>query len=403
MISSVPAVIAWPVIVTMAVLLVGRYWLCRTNSYDTYYNNLMAFVLVAQLLREGSVEDILSRGALMSPTTAQQMAFVAMVFASTELIGFTMLWNGLPPEQARRQHRYYRAAAIISCICFLVAATRARLAGQTLEVSGGWDAIWAWVFYLIILLVMAARFVWMFANELKRASNRRERLLAASGLTLGTMTALGCLEALISALTDQLGWTSTVMFRLWLHGFEYFGIAVFVYVLGAIPLVVRLLSRLGLDPVSRSSRKLQPLWRAMTSVVPESRFNIEQVDPGGRITTLALHQTVIEIRDAFLRLRPYFGEVDPREVATFLSTHSVPTRRCGAATQAFQLACAARARSAGLTPKSPSAVTVLGSPSTTLDGEVAALVKVAKWWTLAWAATQRRTAPIPSTKAGTPG
>ena len=45
----------------------------------------------------------------------------------------------------------------------------------------------------------------------------------------------------------------------------------------------------------------------MTSVVPESSFNLEHDDHRFQKTTLQLHQTVIEIRDAILQLRPYFA------------------------------------------------------------------------------------------------
>ena len=209
MTSTVPGVIAWPVITLMVFVLAARFRWCRTNLYDTYYNNLMAFVLLAQVLRERHVEVLLSRSALMTVTTAQQLGFAAMIFASTEFIGFTMLWTRLSPVETRRAHGYYRLAAVILCVAYLVAATRARVAGQTLEVSGGWDAILAWSFYLTMILVVAARVSWMFACELGKSTCRREFLLAVGGLLLGVVTAAGCMEAVVLAVTDQLGWTTT--------------------------------------------------------------------------------------------------------------------------------------------------------------------------------------------------
>ena len=148
----------------------------------------MAFIMVAQLLREKNVEGVLSRTALMTVTTAQQLGFAAMIFASAEMIGFTMLWARLSPAETRRSHRHYRLAAVVLCVAFLVAATRARVGGQTLEVSGGWDGILAWSFYLAMVLVLAARVVWMFAFELRKATDNRELALAVSGLLLGIVT-----------------------------------------------------------------------------------------------------------------------------------------------------------------------------------------------------------------------
>ena len=396
MTSTVPAIIAWPVITLTVITLAARLRWCRTNLYDTYFNNLMAFVLLAQLLREHDVEVVLSRSALMTVTTAQQLGFAAMIFASTELIGFTMLWTGLSPVETRRRHRYYRLAAVILCLAYLVAATRARVAGQTLEVSGGWDAILAWSFYLTMILVLAARVVWMFASELRKSTQNREFLLAGGGLLLGVATGAGCLEALVLALTDQLGWTTTLKFRLWFHGFEFFCIAVAVFLLGAVTLAARLLCYLGLDPTSRTWNRLEPLRLTMTTVVPESSFNLEHDDDRFQKTTLQLHQTIIEIRDAILQLRPYVRDVAPHERARFLKAYSVPTREHDAATRAFELAHAARAKTAGAAPESPDMAPVVPSRSTTLDEEAADLLALAKWWKPAYAATEQLTPRPPN-------
>jgi len=395
MTSTVPGIAAWPVITFMVILLAARFQWCRTNLYETYFTNLMAFILLAQLLRERKVEVMLSGSGLMTVTTAQQLAFAAMIFASTEMVGFTMLWKRLSPVETSRAHRYYRLAALILCAAYLVAATRARVAGQTLEVSGGWDAILAWCFYLTMILVLAARVIWMFASELDKCTRNREFLLAAGGLLVGVVTGVGCLEALVLAVTDQLGWTSTVGFRLWFHGFEFFCIAVFAFLLGAVPLAVKLLSCLGLDRISRTWNGLQPLRLSMTTMVPESSFDIahEYDDHRSQKTTLQLHQTVIEIRDAILQLRPYLPDIAPHELARFLKTYSVPTREHGAATHALQLAYAARAKTAGAAPQPPDMAFVVRSRSTTLEEEAADLLALAKWWKPAYAATEDFTAP----------
>lgn len=381
MTATIPGVIAWPVITLMVILLAARYRWCRTNLYDTYYNNLMAFVLLAQLLRERHVEVALSRSALITVTTAQQLGFAAMIFASTEFIGFTMLWTRLSPAETRRDHGYYRLAAIILCLAYLLAATRARVAGQTLEVSGGWDTIVAWSFYLTMILVVAARVNWMFASELGKSTRRREFLLAVGGLVLGVVTAVGCLEAVALAVSDQLGWTNTLKFRLWFHGFEFFCIAVVVYILGTVPLVARLLGYLGLDPTSRTWKRLEPLRSSMTTVVPECSFNLEYPDHRFQKTTLQLHQSVIEIRDAILQLRPYLPNIAPDERARFLKAYLVPTSEHDAATSALKLARAARVKTAGATPESPDIAPTMRTRSTTLDEEAAELVALAKWWT----------------------
>ena len=389
MTASVPGVIAWPVIAWMLITLAARYRWCRTNLYDTYYTNLMALLMLAQLLREHAVEVALSRSALMTVTTAQQLSLAAVALACTEFIGFTMLWAGRSEAETRRVHRYYRAAAVVLCLAFLVAATRARIAGQLLEVAGGWDTILASSFYLAMIFVLAGRATWMFAAELRKSSQNREFLLASGGLVLAIVTAAGCLEALVLPITDQLGWTNTLKFRLWLHGAEFFYVAVFAFIFGAVPLVTKLLCYLGIDPTSRAWKRLEPLRLSLIAAVPEGRFGVEQDGRRFQKTTLELHQTVIEIRDAILQLRPYFRDSTPHQPSWLREVNSAPARERDAATYAFELAHAVKAKTAGVTPGPTGTATIMRSRSTTLDEEVAELLALAKWWHPARAAVEQ--------------
>lgn len=389
MTSNVPAPIAWTVITVLTLLLAARFAWCRANLYETYLNNVMAWLLLAQLLRERAVEAILSDAALMSVTTAQQVSCVAMNFACVEFIGFTMLWSRMSPAETRRIHRYFRLATVALCVAFLAAGTRARVAGQSLEVNGGWQAVWALGFYLTTITVMLARLLWMFGSELRKATATRERLLAAAGLIAVVVTAAFCLEAVVLAVTDQLGLTHTVKFRLALHGSEFLWMAVALYLFGAVPLTVRLLSYLGLDRVSRSWRGLQPLRQSITALVPESRFNLEEGGRRFQKTTLQLHQTVIEIRDAILQLRPYSRDVAPEELVHFITANAVPTDEVTGATAALELAHAVRAINAGRKPEPPDTTLVVRGRSTSLDEEAADLLALARWWAPACAVTER--------------
>ncbi|OBJ06323.1 hypothetical protein A5624_23970 [Mycobacterium sp. 1482292.6] len=407
MTSTIPGIVAWPVIAIMAMLLAARFRWCRANLYQTYFNNVMAWLLLAQLLRERRVQAVLSKSALMNVTTAQQLSCVAMILASGEFIGFTMLWNRISPEATRRSHRYYRLAAIALSAAFLVAGTRARVAGQPFEVSGGWDAVLALSLYLTIIVILVARLLWMFGSELLRATDTRELVLAAAGVLAVVLTVAACLEALVLAVSDQLGWSNTVAFRVRVHGFEFLWMAVIVYLFGAVPLAVRLHSYLGLDRVSRTWRGLQPLRLSMTAVVPESSFNLEHDDLEHddrrfRKSTLQLHQTVIEIRDAILQLRHYVRATAPDELARFFQTYSVPADERDSATNAFELAHAAKAKAAGDRPETPDQAVVVNSRSTSLYEEAADLSALAKWWPAALAATEQVIPEGPKTGSGLP-
>jgi hypothetical protein len=86
------------------------------------------------------------------------------------------------------------------------------------------------------------------------------------------------------------------------------------FVIAVVPLAMKLLGFLGLDPITRSWCKLQPLRQAMRTVVPECVFDFDDDEPGRRKSELQLHHTVVEIRDAILGLRPYFREVPDHDI-----------------------------------------------------------------------------------------
>jgi hypothetical protein len=387
--STIPGIIAWPVITIMLIVLAARFRWCRANLYQTYLNNVMAWLLVAQLLRERKVEAVLSKSALMTVTTAQQLSCVAMILACGEFVGFTMLWNKISPEETLRSHRYYRLAAVALSVAFLGAGTRARVAGQTFEVSGGWDAVLALSLYLTMIVILVTRLLWMFGSELIRATERRESLLAAAGILAVVVTAAACMEALALAVSDQLGWTHTVEFRGRVHGSEFLWMAVIVYLFGAVPLVVRLHSFFGLDRISRTWKSLQPLRLSITAAAPESSFSIEHDHRRYQKTTLQLHQTVIEIRDAILQLRHYVRSTAPDQLARFLQENSVPADERDSATTAFELAHAAKAKTAGHRPETPDRALAVRSRSTNLYEEAVDLLTLAKWWTPALTATSQ--------------
>jgi hypothetical protein len=140
----------------------------------------------------------------------------------------------------------------------------------------------------------------------------------------------------------------------------------------------------------------------MTAVVPESSFNLEHDDRRFQKTTLQLHQTVIEIRDAMLQLRHYVRATAPDELARFFQTYSVPTDERDSATNAFELAHAAKAKVAGDRPETPDQAVVVNSRSTSLYEEAANLSALAKWWTAALAATEQVIPAGPKMGSGQP-
>lgn len=398
-----PGIIAWPLIAFMTLILAGRYRWCNNNLYDRYFNSTLVFMLLAQLLREHLVQNILVRTALMTMPGTWQLGTAVMSYSYTEFIGFTMLWSGISEAETRSKHKYYRLGAVLLVVGLFIFGTRARYAAESLEFTTGWDSVTTLTCVTGTLVVVGARVVWHSLRELRIASRRRERLIAVSTLAMGLAGVGNVVQEAALQISDQLGWTHTADFRQQYHASGLFFMILSVFMTAAVPLAVKLRRSLGLDPVSRSWAKLQPLRRALRTVVPECVFNADDDEPGRRKTVLHLHHTVVEIRDAMLGLRPYFREIPDRELNRFLpKPHAVPARERDAATAALRLARAVATKAAGGTPEPIDSALVVASQASTLHQEAAELVALATWWPAACAATEHVVDSAPNTKANLP-
>lgn len=381
MTTSLPDCIAWPLLAFMATVVAVRFFFYARNQYDTYLNHTLALLFGANLLRDRTIENALADAGVLTITTSQQLSLVAMIFTGGEFIGFVTLWSQLPLNKTRRRQRVVRIVAVLLAVGFWAAAHRARVAGLPLEVSGGWDGVLAWVLLVSLLLVLAVQFLRMAYTESVRPEARRpERLLAAGAAVLGVAIAATSISAVALAVLEQLGWVHSIDYRLHVHGVNFFYEAVAACMMASVPWLRTLTARAGLDPTSRRWRRLQPLCADMTAAVPESAFELKVHNAARRKTTLDLHQTTVQIRDALLRLRPYFHDLQAAEITAFLDRHSVSPRRRDAAVHALQLAHAVSARAAGVGVSAPQADVVVHSRSTTLDQEAAELLRLAHWW-----------------------
>lgn len=386
-----PGVIAWPFIAFMTLVLLGRYRWYNNNLYEKYFNNTLAFLLAAQILREHLVQNLLVRTSFMTMPGTWQLGTAVLGYSFTEFIGFSLLWSGMSETETRRKHRYYRLAAVLLIAAFLICGTRARLTHTPLEFLTGWDSVTTLTCLTTMLMVLATLLIWNSGRELRSAGSRRERLIAGSTLAMGLVGVWAVLQEAALQIFDQLGWTHTADYRQQSHAAGLFFGILAPFVIAAVPLAMKSLSSLGLDPVTRSWRKLQPLRQAMRTVVPECVFDLDVDEPGRRKSELQLHQSVVEIRDAILRLRPYYRAVPNPDLTSVLGgPNAIPARDRDAVIAALRLAHAARAKAAGSTPAPLDVVSapIIASRAATLEQEAAELVAVARWWPAAYTATE---------------
>ena len=97
--STVPGIIAWTLISFMTLVLVGRYRWFNRNLYDRYFNNTLAFLLVAQMLREHLVQNTLVRTAFMTTPGTWQLGTAVMGTATPNSSDSPCCGRGCPKSK----------------------------------------------------------------------------------------------------------------------------------------------------------------------------------------------------------------------------------------------------------------------------------------------------------------
>lgn len=383
--SAIPGFVAWPILVFTAAVSGLRYALCNTRLWDKYLNHILALLLSFNLLREKSVEYCLASHHILAVTTTQVLSLLPGNFVFIEFLGFATLWSGSSPQATIRQHRYHRLVGIVLFPIMFLALDRIRPTVQGLWESHGWDT------FLLVLLVFpivpclaAFQMLRLGLREWTRPNvERQERIIAAGLIAIATAILASCPVSLIYPTISE---------------YWPLGVAGLISALAAVPVVRTLLARAGLDEISQSWRALQPLKAALAAAVPRTVFDLPTTHVR-RKTTLELHQSVVQIRDGILGLRPYLREITRDEAERFFHRYAVPTDQRDAAVQALQIAEAIRGKeNANETWRGPKPLrmgsTIRGYGSTSLEQEATALVRVCKWWPSALAATHLEYPPI---------
>ncbi|MFA4082547.1 DUF6545 domain-containing protein [Mycobacteroides salmoniphilum] len=399
MTSSVPGWIAWPLLAAMAAVIAVRYKSFNQTLYENYFNNTLLLMLAAQLLREHDVEELLVRTAVMTVTMAQHLSLVLVFFMAAEFMGFITLWAQLSPDETRRRHRYHRGAALILATAFFAVTTRARVNGQLLEVSGGWDNIVAWGVYAVLPVALGVQMVKMSIGEFRRPGvKRRELVTAGSIAAIGAAIGITTLIAMFLELFEELRWVHSLDYRLETHAYIFFWEAIGAAAVSAIPISLAIGAYLGWDSNSRDWRQLQALRTDMTTALPDAVFKIEHAQSRRANTELKLHQTTIQIRDEILQLRPYYADISPEAQEQFFQKHAVPENTRPGAIYALQLAAAVLAKES-CAPPSPDAPQIVRSKSTNLVEDAAELRALARWWpaALAFMSQLASAQPTPAT------
>lgn len=159
--TTIPNYVAWPLLATMAVIVVIRYRWFNTTRLEIYLNNAIALLLVANLFRDPWVERYLAREHLLSLTAAQQVSLVVAVFAAAEFLGFVGVAT-YPDRYLLEHHNWVRrgeAAAV--AVLFIVATIPARRDGETVEQHHSWFTFAGFVLLSTYIILLASQMVRM--------------------------------------------------------------------------------------------------------------------------------------------------------------------------------------------------------------------------------------------------
>ncbi|MFI6997649.1 MAB_1171c family putative transporter [Nocardia sp. NPDC050175] len=245
--------------------------------------------------------------------------------AAANLYSLAKLFVGADPAAVRDRQRIYNVAAVL-------AGTTVVLVGAP-EGTGGagfWvRAVLSWTVFNMPLLVAGVHIARACLRDIRVEASLLKQVPYIGLLVLASGWFVGAALTVVQAFDGKPPGTISIK---WSWASCLF--CVLVALVTVVPLAQGILARAGWDQTGRNLRRLEPLWRDLTTAVPEV---VLPADIGlGRDPESRLYRMTVEIRDALMHLRPHLVVDDVPESSV--------------ETYATQIARAARARARGITP-----------------------------------------------------
>ncbi|MEV0252297.1 DUF6545 domain-containing protein [Nocardia sp. NPDC050712] len=262
-----------------AAILLGRWWLVRDQFIDRLLNWALSWEALGMLCFAGLA-------GVVGFELAQYLFLASGPLAIANVYGVARLLDGADPvAAAARQPRYNWFGAGAS-----LGIAGAAVAGYT-RVSE-----WVWAASNVAAIAAGPLIIRACVRELRTVSTWRERLTYSALLLVGMYLAVGSATVAVRAALGLPTAVGGLLFAI-----VGYSVLVVLCLLIAIPLVLAVLKRVGLDRDSRRSRRLRPLWLDLTAAVPEV---VLARDASYRdAPDLRLYRMTVEIRDALLQLK----------------------------------------------------------------------------------------------------
>ncbi|MGK8520616.1 DUF6545 domain-containing protein [Nocardia asteroides] len=224
----------------------------------------------------------------------QQLFMSLGVFPLAYSYGFAKLLDGASPEGLGARQRRYNAFAALFALVTWVCAVSERL-GADLRSALDWEGL-LWSVSGLFTGCIGVLFARACVRELRLGAPALwERLTYSALLVFGLYCLVSTTAGIIQVMggvapgSPGLGWAVASILAV--------GI---LAALVSIPLLEALMMRAGLDRDARYCRRLRPLWRDLTTAVPEVVLSQRHSESASR-----LYRMTVEIQDALVLLRQY--------------------------------------------------------------------------------------------------
>ncbi|MER7451856.1 MAB_1171c family putative transporter [Nocardia beijingensis] len=293
--NSAPAEVIAPILAVTILITAARWALLRDTMVDRLLNRALTWNIIGVLAN-------FAAAALGLDNLGPRLFLAFGLFALANFYGLARLFEGgRRQDMIPRLRVYYLVAA--ACSGTLLFTTSPIGRALSIDQLIDWQTV-IWTGSDVFIAISMVRLLRACVGELRTDCTSRERLMYVTVLLTAVFSFVSTLVALARIAS---GVPPAEPGRAGVLG-AFVGMLLFA-LLVAIPLVGELLARTGFDRAGRTCRQLLPLWRDLTTVVPE--VVLPPVDSRADDSAARLYRMTVEIWDALLHLRQYLPENSP--------------------------------------------------------------------------------------------
>ena len=304
---------------TMAVVIVARTVFLGRRQVDRQLTLALAWWFLAALLRESWLQQILMTHTVLSLGDIRLMTHTAALCAAIPCFLMVRSWAYLEKFGPRIiLTMYVGLAALLSVMAWVSSSSRrADIAIEELE---DWHTA---LYHVLYATPMPIAFVFVIAGCIRvLLTERTRRNVAITSIAIVSCTIAGVdhLTRGLSAVMLAVGWENWLTeARSEANDLLFLPSITLVSLLAAMPVIPAIRARLNNDPSSRAAKRLEQMWRVLTTAIPEVTLDSTE----GSVGIEREHRMRIECEDALLQLLPWMP-------ATGLETERSPSDRAEA-------------------------------------------------------------------------